>query len=78
MKNKKDLVRILKAEDNTISIDTTGKKNGRGAYICPDMECLKKAIAHKGLERSFKMAIEPAVYENIKKEMEIIGKESLK
>lgn len=73
MKNKKDLIRILKAADNTISIDATGKKNGRGAYICPNAECLKKAISHKGLERAFKTAIEPFVYEELKKEMDNIG-----
>lgn len=70
MKNKKDLIRILKTESEGIIIDTTGKKNGRGAYICPNSECLKKAVQSKGLERSFKCAVEQDVYENLKKEME--------
>lgn len=70
MKNKKDLIRILKTESEGIIIDTTGKKNGRGAYICPNPECLKKAEKSKGLERSFKMAVEQDVYDNLKKEME--------
>lgn len=74
MKNKKELIRILKMQDNTILIDTTGKKNGRGAYICDNIDCLEKAIKTKGLERSFKMAIEPEVYEDLKKEYKNIGR----
>lgn len=70
MKNKKELIRVLKSQDGSINIDTTGKKNGRGAYICPCMECLDKAIAHRGLERSFKMSIDQVVYDTLKKEME--------
>lgn len=73
MKNKKDLIRILKTQDNEIIIDTTGKKNGRGAYICPDPMCLKKAVKNKGLERSFKMAIDKSVYDNLEKEMNNLG-----
>ena len=69
MKNKKELIRILKTQDDEIVIDTTGKKNGRGAYICPDAECLKKARKSKGLERASKMAINPAVYDELEKEM---------
>ena len=55
MKNKKDLIRILKTDTEGIIIDVTGKKNGRGAYICPNADCFAKAVASKGLERSFKM-----------------------
>ena len=55
-------------------MDATGKKNGRGAYICPSRECLKKAIKTKGLERSFKMSIPAEIYEQLTKEMEDIGK----
>ena len=66
---KKELIRILKTQDEQIIIDTTGKKNGRGAYICPDAECLKKARKSKGLERAFKMAIDPGVYDELEKEM---------
>ena len=69
MKNKKELIRILKTQDNEIMIDTTGKKNGRGAYICPDAECLKKARKSKGLERAFKMNIDSSVYDELEKEM---------
>lgn len=70
MKNKKDLIRILKGTDQEISIDATGIKNGRGAYLCPSMECLKKARKNKGLERSFKMAIPGEIYDSLEKEME--------
>ena len=72
MKNKKDLIRILKGTDQEISIDATGRKNGRGAYLCPSMECLKKARKNKGLERSFKMAIPGEIYDSLEKEMEQI------
>ena len=70
MKNKKDLIRILKGTDQEISIDASGRKNGRGAYLCPSMECLKKARKNKGLERSFKMAIPGEIYDSLEKEME--------
>ena len=58
MKNKKEFL-----------LDATGRKNGRGAYICPNQECLKKAVKSKGLERSFKQAIPQEVYESLEKEM---------
>lgn len=69
MKNKKDMIRILKTSSQDFVIDATGKKNGRGAYICADSKCLEKAIVGKGLERSFKMSIPAEVYENLKKEL---------
>lgn len=72
MKNKKELLRILKTADNEIVLDTTGKMNGRGAYLCQNSECLKKAIKQKGLERSFKMSIDKAVYEKLEKEFSSI------
>ena len=72
MKNKRDLIRILKEADQTISIDATGRTNGRGAYICPSMECLRKARKNKGLERSFKMAVPGEIYDSLEKEMEQI------
>lgn len=75
MKNKRELIRVLRGTDDTISIDATGRKNGRGAYLCPSMECLQKAVKGKGLERSFKMAIPKEVYESLKKEMEQLDKQ---
>lgn len=75
MKAKKEMIRVIKtvSEDETktnITLDTTGRKNGRGAYICPNSSCLQAAIKNKGLERSFKMPIPKEVYELLKKEME--------
>ena len=70
MKPKKEMLRIIKTTEEEILLDTTGRKNCRGAYICPNSECLKKAVKGKGLERSFKMAIPKDVYEMLTKEME--------
>lgn len=63
MKAKKELIRILKTAENEIIIDKTGKKNGRGAYICSSRDCLEKCIKNHGLERSFKMKISEEIYE---------------
>lgn len=73
MKDKKTMIRVLKDAEGQISIDATGRKNGRGAYICPSMECFIKAVKNKGLERSLKMAIPKEVYDTLEKEMELIG-----
>ena len=70
MKPKKEMIRVIKTAEDEIILDTTGRKNGRGAYICPESECLRKAIKCKGLERSFKMPIPKDVYEMLTKEME--------
>lgn len=75
MKSKKEMIRILKTPQDEIILDATGRKNGRGAYICPTMECLQKAIKGKGLERSFKMAIPKEVYESLEKEMAQLGEQ---
>ena len=69
-KEKKELVRIIKTPEDQIMIDLTGKKNGRGAYICRQKECLQKARKNKGLERSFKMSISPEVYDTLEKEFD--------
>lgn len=75
MKSKKEMIRVLKTTEDEIVIDATGRKNGRGAYICPSMECFKKAVKSKGLERSLKMAIPKEVYETLEKEMGQIGQQ---
>ena len=67
MKSKKEMLRVLKTAEEVV-LDTTGKMNGRGAYLCKNAECLKKAMKHKGLERSLKMEIEKSVYEKLEKE----------
>lgn len=73
MKNKKEMIRVLKTSGGEIILDETGRKNGRGAYICASAECFRKAVKNKGLERSFKMAIPKEVYEALEKEMEQFG-----
>lgn len=65
-KDKKDLIRIVKSKDGNISIDKTGKANGRGAYICNNVECLEKAIKSKRLERTFEKSIDSEIYENLR------------
>lgn len=74
MKSKKELLRILRTQEGEILLDATGRKNGRGAYICPNAECLKKAKRSKGLERSFKMRIDDEIYDNLTKEIGIFEK----
>lgn len=75
MKSKKEMIRVLKTTEDEIVIDATGRKNGRGAYICPSMGCFKKAVKSKGLERSLKMAIPKEAYEALEKEMGQIGQQ---
>lgn len=74
MKNKNEMIRVIKTAEDEIMLDATGRRNGRGAYLCSSMECLKKAAKSKGLERSFKMPIPKEVYETLEKEMEELGK----
>ena len=69
MKSKKEMMRVLKTSEDTFELDATGKKNGRGAYLCFSKECFEKAVKNKGLERSFKQAIPKEVYEKLEKEM---------
>ena len=68
MKGKRDMMRVLKTSENDICLDITGKKNGRGAYVCKSRECLQKARKNKGLERSFKMSIPSEVYNTLEEE----------
>lgn len=70
MKNKREMIRVVRTDEGVFSLDFTGKKSGRGAYVCPDRGCLEKAFKHKGLDRSFKQAVPPEVYEALKAEME--------
>ena len=68
--NKKELIRIVKNKEGEIFIDLTGKANGRGAYICKDSECLKKAIKSKALNKAFKIDVPDEVYDNLLMELE--------
>ena len=65
-KDKKDLIRIVKNKEGIISIDKTGKANGRGAYICNDIACLEKAIKTKRLEKAFGTKISEEIYESLR------------
>ncbi|MDA8233757.1 MAG: YlxR family protein [Clostridia bacterium] len=66
MMGKKELIRIVRTPENQIEIDLTGKKSGRGAYICAKEECLTKAVKGKRLEKAFKQAISPEVIEALR------------
>lgn len=66
IKLKKELIRIVKNKEGQIFIDRTGKANGRGAYICDNIECLEKAIKTKRLERTFETNIDAKLYEELK------------
>ena len=75
MKNKTAMIRVLKTADEDFVLDATGKKNGRGAYLCFSKDCLDKAIKTKGLERSFKQSIPKEIYEKLEKEMDSLEAE---
>ncbi len=67
---KRELIRVVRGTDGTVSLDFSGKLNGRGAYICPNLECLKKAQKSKALDRSLEVTIPEEVYDRLEKEME--------
>ena len=75
MKNKREMIRILKTSENEFMLDATGRKNGRGAYLCFSKECFEKAVKCKGLERSFKQSIPKEVYEKLEKELDELENE---
>ena len=69
-KPKKEMIRVVRGTDGTVSLDFSGKMNGRGAYICPNLECLKKVRKSKALDRSLEVPIPDEVYARLEKEME--------
>ena len=69
MKPKKELVRVIKTAEEQILLEVTGRMNGRGAYVCREEECLKKAIKTKAIERSLGVSVSDEVYEQLKKEL---------
>ena len=69
MKDKRELVRIVRNKEGEISVDLVGKKPGRGAYICKSIECLDKAQKAKRLERAFSTRIEPEIYDTMRREL---------
>ncbi len=73
MKKKKELIRVVRTPEGEIVIDRTGKRSGRGAYICPQSACLEKAIRQKALERALETAIDAAVYQTLREELAADG-----
>ena len=69
-KEKRAMLRVVRGTDGTVSLDFSGKLNGRGAYVCPDPECLKKARKSRALERCLEVASPEEVYDRLQKEME--------
>ena len=68
-KEKRELIRVVRSPEGEVLMDATGKKSGRGAYLCPDADCLRKARKAKRLERSLECAIPPEVYERLEGEL---------
>ena len=73
MKEKKEMIRVIKTPENEIMLDATGRKNGRGAYICADPGCFRLGRKIKGLEGCLKTAIPQEVYESLEKEMSTLA-----
>ena len=73
MKEKKSLIRVVRSPEGEVSLDPTGKKSGRGAYVCRDPECLKRAIKQKQLERQLDAALTPETTEALRTEMETLA-----
>ena len=70
MKDKKALIRVVKTPEGEVVLDVSGKKSGRGAYVCPDSACLKKARKSRALERAFQLTIPDEVYDALEQQME--------
>ena len=70
-KEKRAMIRVVRTPEGEVTLDFSGKKNGRGAYLCPNPDCLKKAIKTKSLDRSLEVTIPEDVYERLTKEIEV-------
>lgn len=68
-KNKKEMIRVVRTPEGTVEIDKTGKKSGRGVYICQDLTCLEKAYKEHRLERSLKTKVSDEIYESLRQEL---------
>lgn len=73
MKEKRSLVRVVRTEDGSAKVDPTGKLNGRGAYVCPNADCLKKAVKSRALDRALEISIGQDVMERLASEVERRG-----
>jgi len=69
-KAKREMIRVVRTPEGNVNLDFGGKMNGRGAYLCPSMDCLRKAIRSKALDRSLEVEIPQQVYDRLEKEME--------
>lgn len=69
MRDKREMIRVIRNKEEQFILDTTGRQNGRGAYVCPECECLKKVIRTKALDRAFKMAVPAEVYQMLEGEL---------
>ena len=70
MKPKRELIRVVRSPEGLVSLDFRGKANGRGAYVCPNMACLKKAMKSKAIERAFEITIPAEIYAQLTEQME--------
>ena len=70
MKQKKELIRVVRSPEGEISLDFKGKTPGRGAYVCSDAECLEKAIKTRAIERALETKIPPELYDSLRRQME--------
>ena len=73
MKPKKELIRIVRAQDGTVRLDATGKMNGRGAYVCRSQQCLAACVKSKMLNKAFEMQVDDALYAQLREELEALG-----
>ena len=69
-KAKREMIRVVRGVDGTVSLDFGGKMSGRGAYVCPDLNCLKKALRSKALDRALEVTIPEEIYQRLEREME--------
>lgn len=72
MKDKNQLIRVLRTPEGEFVLDATGKKNGRGAYLCRSQACLERALKTRGLDRSFKMSVPKEIYDALREEMTLL------
>ena len=72
VKDKKELIRIVRTKEDEIELDMTGRKNGRGAYICKDIKCFESLKKSRGLDRSFKSQISPRIYDKLTDELKLL------
>ena len=73
MKTKKEMIRVIRTPEGDVCLDATGRKNGRGAYLCPSMDCLNKAIKNRGIERSLNTSVPKEIIDLLKEEMKELG-----